>query len=70
MKALLTHPPALAAPQVRCKFHGLRQQAEKEDGEAYYCVSDFIAPKASGIADYIGMFACTAGLGLEELVAK
>ena len=30
------------------------------------CLADFIAPKASGIADYIGMFAVTAGLGIEK----
>lgn len=56
--------------QVRCRFHGLRQQAEKESNEPYFCVSDFIAPRESGLSDYIGMFACTAGLGLEKLVAR
>jgi len=34
------------------------------------CLSDFIAPKASGIADYIGMFAVTTGLGVEERAAQ
>jgi 5-methyltetrahydrofolate--homocysteine methyltransferase len=36
----------------------------------YFCLSDFIAPKASGLKDYIGMFVNTAGLGLEKLTAK
>lgn len=55
---------------VRTKFFGLRQQAEKEGDEPYMCVSDFIAPKGSGVKDYIGMFACSAGHGLEEVVEK
>ena len=57
--------------QVRCKFYGLRQQAEKEAGdEPYLCISDFIAPKGSGVADYLGMFACTGGLGLEHVCKR
>lgn len=56
--------------QVATKFFGLRQQAEKDNEEPYHCVSDFVAPKGSGINDYIGMFACTAGIGLEEVVHK
>ena len=37
-------------------FYGLRQQAEKEveDPEPYLCLSDFVAPAGSGVADYIG----------------
>lgn len=52
------------------KFYGLRQQAEKDNDEPYMCVSDFIAPKGSGVADYIGAFACSAGHGLEKVVAQ
>ena len=48
----------------------LRQQAEKPKGEPYYALADFIAPKESGIADYWGGFAVTAGLGCDELVEK
>lgn len=51
------------------KFYGLRQQAEKDTEEPYMCVSDFIAPKGSGVADYVGAFACSAGHGLEKVVA-
>lgn len=51
------------------KFYGLRQQAEKDNDEPYMCVSDFIAPKGSGVADYVGAFACSAGHGLEKVVA-
>jgi 5-methyltetrahydrofolate--homocysteine methyltransferase len=51
-------------------IYTLRQQAEKVKGEPYYALSDFIAPKESGIADYWGGFAVTAGIGCDELVAK
>jgi 5-methyltetrahydrofolate--homocysteine methyltransferase len=51
-------------------YYGLRQQGVKPvvDGvqRPNQCLSDFIAPKASGIKDYIGMFAVTAGLGIEK----
>ncbi|HZY37385.1 MAG TPA: methionine synthase [Mucilaginibacter sp.] len=52
------------------RIHTLRQQAEKVKGEPYYALSDFIAPKESGIPDYFGGFAVTAGIGCDELVAK
>jgi 5-methyltetrahydrofolate--homocysteine methyltransferase len=50
-------------------FHTLRQQI-KHDETPYYALSDFIAPKSTGVKDYIGGFAVTAGLGMDELVAK
>lgn len=56
--------------QVAFTWHGLRQQGVKPvvDGvqRPNQCLADFIAPKESGIADYIGMFAVTAGLGIEK----
>ena len=56
--------------QVAFTYYGVRQQTEKPviDGVARpnQCLADFIAPKSSGIADYIGMFAVTAGLGIEK----
>ena len=42
-------------------FHTLRQQTRKAEGEPNTALADFVAPKASGIADYIGAFAVTAG---------
>lgn len=51
-------------------IHTLRQQSEKAKGEPYYALSDFIAPKASGIPDYFGGFAVTTGIGCDELVAE
>ncbi|MBD3749054.1 MAG: methionine synthase [Sphingobacteriales bacterium] len=50
-------------------IHTLRQQAEKPKGEAHYALSDFIAPKETGIQDYFGGFAVTTGHGCDELVA-
>ncbi|OKS88873.1 methionine synthase [Mucilaginibacter polytrichastri] len=56
--------------QLLTKIHTLRQQSEKVKGEPYYALSDFIAPKASGVPDYFGGFAVTTGIGCDELVAK
>ncbi|MBK0381242.1 methionine synthase [Mucilaginibacter segetis] len=56
--------------QLLTRIHTLRQQAEKAKGEPYYALSDFIAPKDSGIADYWGGFAVTTGIGCDELVAE
>jgi 5-methyltetrahydrofolate--homocysteine methyltransferase len=52
------------------RIHTLRQQSEKVKGEPYYALSDFVAPKESGVADYFGGFAVTTGIGCDELVAK
>ncbi len=48
----------------------LRQQRERSIGVPYMCLSDFIAPKESGLHDYIGGFAVTAGLGIEEHIER
>ncbi|MFQ5971425.1 MAG: methionine synthase [Alphaproteobacteria bacterium] len=47
-------------------IHCLRQQMAKTDGRANYCLADFIAPKQTGVADYIGGFVLTAGIGIER----
>jgi 5-methyltetrahydrofolate--homocysteine methyltransferase len=56
--------------EVAFTYYGMRQQAERPvvDGvqRPNQCLADFIAPKESGIVDYIGMFAVTAGLGIEK----
>lgn len=49
---------------------GLRQQLVREGGKPNYSLADFIAPQSSGISDYIGCFAVTAGDGLEQIVAE
>jgi 5-methyltetrahydrofolate--homocysteine methyltransferase len=47
-------------------LHHLRQQTRKPRGQFNKCLADFIAPKATGLQDYIGAFTVTAGLGLDE----
>jgi 5-methyltetrahydrofolate--homocysteine methyltransferase len=49
-------------------LHFLRQQAQKSSGSPNRCLADFIAPRATGLADYIGAFAVTTGVGLSEIV--
>jgi 5-methyltetrahydrofolate--homocysteine methyltransferase len=49
------------------RFHFLRQQANREANEPCRSLSDFIAPKETGLRDHIGAFAVTAGIGLKEL---
>jgi 5-methyltetrahydrofolate--homocysteine methyltransferase len=49
-------------------FHFLRQQSEKAEGQKYNCLADFVAPLETGITDYMGGFAVTAGIGIEKLV--
>ncbi|WP_286751148.1 methionine synthase [Pseudomonas sp. UBA2522] len=50
-------------------LHHLRQQTIKPDGKPNWSLADFVAPKASGVTDYVGGFITTAGIGAEE-VAK
>ncbi len=52
--------------EVLCVSHHLRQQTEKTDF-ANYCLADFVAPKTSGKADYLGAFAVTGGLEEDAL---
>ncbi|MDD4914246.1 MAG: methionine synthase [Methylococcales bacterium] len=47
-------------------LHHLRQQNIKAPGRPNYCLSDFIAPVDSGVADYLGGFAVTAGIGIDD----
>ena len=50
-------------------FHFLRQQQKKAPGRPNYCLSDYIADKDEG-NDYLGFFAVTAGIGLDELLKE
>jgi 5-methyltetrahydrofolate--homocysteine methyltransferase len=54
--------------KVKKVLHHLRQQNQKKEGVPNYCLPDFLAPKDSGVQDYIGAFAVTAGDGADELV--
>jgi 5-methyltetrahydrofolate--homocysteine methyltransferase len=49
------------------RFHFLRQQANREGNEPCRSLADFIAPKDTGLADHIGAFAVTSGIGLEAV---
>ena len=49
-------------------LNNLRQQLDKKGHTPNYCLSDFIASKESGISDYMGAFAVTAGVNIEPLV--
>ncbi|KFX69451.1 methionine synthase [Pseudomonas taeanensis MS-3] len=55
--------------QPLAKLHHLRQQTIKPDGKPNFSLADFVAPKSSGLTDYVGGFITTAGIGAEE-VAK
>jgi 5-methyltetrahydrofolate--homocysteine methyltransferase len=52
------------------KLHTLRQQLARREGRANVALADFIAPRASGLADYIGAFAVTAGIGEQTVVDR
>jgi len=60
--------------QVALTWHNLRQQSERPvvDGvrRPNRCLADFVAPKDSGIADYVGLFAVTAGIGVDKKEAQ
>jgi 5-methyltetrahydrofolate--homocysteine methyltransferase len=51
-------------------LHTLRQQLARREGRANVALADFVAPRASGLADYIGAFAVTAGIGEEVIVER
>ena len=51
-------------------FCTLRQQMEKPESEHEYALADFIAPKETGVPDYLGAFAVTAGIGAAELAGR
>jgi 5-methyltetrahydrofolate--homocysteine methyltransferase len=51
-------------------FHTLRQQSEKRPGRHNHALADYIAPADRGIRDYLGLFAVTAGIGVDELCRK
>jgi len=56
--------------RVAMRFHNLRQQAQKPTGKPNYCLADFVAPKSSGVKDYLGAFAVTSGIGIEARVRE
>ncbi|HPE79892.1 MAG TPA: methionine synthase [Gammaproteobacteria bacterium] len=59
-----------AREQVRTTLHNLRKQGKQPSGHYNESLADFIAPKDSGIADWIGGFAATAGIGIDDRLAE
>ncbi len=56
--------------KVALTWRNLRQQNERPTGKPNFCLADFVAPKDSGVADYVGGFAVTTGLGIEKKLAE
>jgi 5-methyltetrahydrofolate--homocysteine methyltransferase len=55
---------------VATTLHTLRQQGQHRDGIPNRAMADFVAPKDTGLSDHIGAFAVTAGLGIEDRIAR
>ena len=55
---------------VAMTWHNLRQQTKNPAAIPNYCLADYIAPKETGVQDYIGGFAVTAGIGIDARVAE
>jgi 5-methyltetrahydrofolate--homocysteine methyltransferase len=55
---------------VLATLHHLRQQKKKPDGQPQSCLADYVAPRETGLLDYVGAFAVTAGVGLDEHVRR
>ncbi|MEO8346395.1 MAG: methionine synthase [Betaproteobacteria bacterium] len=56
--------------RVALTWRNLRQQNERPPGKANFCLADFIAPKVSGVPDFLGSFAVTTGLNIDRKLAE
>ena len=56
--------------EIHMIYHSLRQQMEKPPGRPNMCLADCIAPKETGVKDYVGAFAVTTGTGIDSRVAE
>jgi 5-methyltetrahydrofolate--homocysteine methyltransferase len=56
--------------EVKTVVHTLRQQMQKPPGRPNLALADFVAPKETGLQDYMGAFAVTAGIGLDKVVGR
>lgn len=54
----------------RMRLCHLRQQRSKAEGQFHHCLADYVAPTDSGVADFLGCFAVTAGIGIDEHVER
>jgi len=59
-----------ARTETLAEVHFLRQQMPKSSGQPNLCLADWVAPADRGVADWIGAFAVTAGIGIETHVAR
>jgi 5-methyltetrahydrofolate--homocysteine methyltransferase len=59
-----------ARAKPRAVLHTLRQQLTRREGRANIALADFVAPRASGLADHVGAFAVTAGIGEDEVAQR
>ena len=59
-----------ARHELQLTLHNLRQQNQKPAGRANQCLADYVAPKESGVPDWVGAFAVTAGIGIEKKLAE
>ncbi|MBT5684375.1 MAG: methionine synthase, partial [Gammaproteobacteria bacterium] len=55
---------------IKTKLHHLRQQTNKPNDQANFCLADYVAPTDTALNDYIGGFVVTAGLGADDLAKK
>ncbi len=67
---VLVHPFPSTSPEQTTALHFLRQQVDKPIDRPDFCLADFIAPSDSGVQDWIGAFAVTAGIGIDPHVAR
>lgn len=59
-----------ARTEEKMRLHHLRQQSDRKNAKSNYCLSDFIAPVESQLMDYLGAFAVTAGIGIDEHIER
>jgi len=52
------------------RFHALRQQWQRQGQTEFRSLADYVAPRDSGLTDYLGAFALTTGIGADELAAQ
>ena len=62
--------PTRVAAQRKAVIHTIRQQMVKPPGRPNLALADFVAPRETGVPDYVGAFAVTAGVGIEALVDR
>ncbi|MDX1498286.1 MAG: methionine synthase [Woeseiaceae bacterium] len=67
---IVVYPAEGRQDDALARFCHLRQQRAKPDGQPQLCLADYVAPASAGIRDYLGAFAVTAGMGIDEHVAR